>query len=89
MYDIQHCFICRPSDSTVSEDAGFEPRTVASPTLAVKTFFPMRFNGNLEKTFRRGVLEEQVQYCVTLKMYPPYEEKKLGRDEEAGQLLVN
>jgi hypothetical protein len=22
VYDIQHCFICRPSDSTVSEDAG-------------------------------------------------------------------
>ncbi len=22
MYDIQHCFICRPSDSTMSEDAG-------------------------------------------------------------------
>jgi hypothetical protein len=30
MYDIQHCFICRPSDSTVSEDAGIEPRTVAT-----------------------------------------------------------
>jgi hypothetical protein len=30
MYDIQHCFICRPSDSTVSEDAGIEPRTVAA-----------------------------------------------------------
>jgi hypothetical protein len=25
---IQHCFICRPSDSTVSEDAGIELRTV-------------------------------------------------------------
>ncbi len=25
MYDIQHCFIRRPSDSTVSEDAGIEP----------------------------------------------------------------
>ncbi len=25
---IQHCFICHPSDSTVSEDAGIEPRTV-------------------------------------------------------------
>ncbi len=25
MYCIQHCFICRPSDSTVSEDAGIEP----------------------------------------------------------------
>ncbi len=30
MYYIQHCFICRPSDSTVSKDAGIEPRTVAS-----------------------------------------------------------
>ncbi len=29
IYDIQHCFICRPSDSTVSEDAGIKPRTVA------------------------------------------------------------
>ncbi len=35
MYDIQHCFICRPSDSTVSEDAGIEPRTVATTALAV------------------------------------------------------
>jgi hypothetical protein len=34
MYCIQHCFICHPSDSTVSEDAGIEPRTVA--TLAVR-----------------------------------------------------
>jgi hypothetical protein len=24
MYDIQHCFICRPSDSTVPEDAVIE-----------------------------------------------------------------
>jgi hypothetical protein len=23
----QHCFICRPSDSTVPTDAGIEPRT--------------------------------------------------------------
>jgi hypothetical protein len=27
MYIIQHYFICRPSDSTLSEDAGNEPRT--------------------------------------------------------------
>jgi hypothetical protein len=26
MYDTQHCFVCRPSDSTVSEDAGIEPK---------------------------------------------------------------
>jgi hypothetical protein len=36
MYEIQHCFICRPSDSTVSEDAGDEPRTVATMALAVR-----------------------------------------------------
>jgi hypothetical protein len=27
LYNIQHCFICRPSDSTVPTDAGIEPRT--------------------------------------------------------------
>ncbi len=30
MYVIQHCFIYRPSDSTVPEDAGIEPMTVAT-----------------------------------------------------------
>ncbi len=29
LYVIQHCFICHPSDSTVSEDAGIEPRPLA------------------------------------------------------------
>ncbi len=33
MYVIQHCSICRPSDSTVSEDAGIEPRTGATLAL--------------------------------------------------------
>ncbi len=33
---IQHWFICRPLDSTVSEDAGIEPRTVATLTLTVR-----------------------------------------------------
>jgi hypothetical protein len=37
MYCIQHCFIRRPSDSTVSEDARIEPRTVATSALAVST----------------------------------------------------
>ncbi len=35
MYCVQHCFICRPSDSTVSADAGIEPRTVWKSALAV------------------------------------------------------
>jgi hypothetical protein len=32
----QQCFIYRPSDSMVSEDAGIEPRTVATSALAVR-----------------------------------------------------
>ncbi len=36
MYCIQHCFIGRPSDSTVSVDAGIEPWTVAALALAVR-----------------------------------------------------
>ncbi len=37
MYDVQHSFIYRHSDSTVSEDSGIEPsRTVATTALAVR-----------------------------------------------------
>ncbi len=35
-YFIPHCFIHRPSDSTVSEDAGIEPMTVATLALDVR-----------------------------------------------------
>jgi hypothetical protein len=35
-YDNQHCFICRPSDSTVPEEARIEPRRVATTALAVR-----------------------------------------------------
>jgi hypothetical protein len=36
-YNIQHCFICRPSDSTVPTDAGIEPRTVATLFIGSQT----------------------------------------------------
>ncbi len=36
MFFIQHCSICRPSYSTVSEDAGIKSRTVATSALAVR-----------------------------------------------------
>jgi hypothetical protein len=42
MFDIQHCLVCRPSDSTVSEDAGIEPRTVA--TMATMALAVRRSN---------------------------------------------
>ncbi len=36
MYFTRHGLICHPSDSTVSEDAGIEPRNVATLALAVR-----------------------------------------------------
>jgi hypothetical protein len=33
MYIIRHCFVCHPSDSTVWEDAGIEPRDVATSKM--------------------------------------------------------
>jgi hypothetical protein len=36
MYFYQHCFIYLPSDSTVSEEAGIEPRTVATLALTLR-----------------------------------------------------
>jgi hypothetical protein len=36
LYCIQHCFICRPSDATVSSDAEMEPRTVSTTALTVR-----------------------------------------------------
>jgi hypothetical protein len=36
VYIILHCFICRPSDSTVLEDAGIEPRTIATLALTAR-----------------------------------------------------
>jgi hypothetical protein len=38
LYLVQHCSICRPSDSTVSEDAGFEHRTVAVLSVRVSDY---------------------------------------------------
>jgi hypothetical protein len=36
MYFSQHCFICRPSDYTVSEGTGIEPKTVATSALTAR-----------------------------------------------------
>ncbi len=36
LYDIQQCFICHPSDSTVSKDAGIEAKTVAILALTAR-----------------------------------------------------
>jgi hypothetical protein len=37
IYFIQHCFICRLSDSAMSKDAGIEPRTVCDFSIGSQT----------------------------------------------------
>jgi hypothetical protein len=54
MYFIQQRFICRPLDSTVSEDAGIKPRTIASWTLTVRrSNHSARFHPYLLLSFER------------------------------------
>jgi hypothetical protein len=59
-YEIQHRFICRPSDSIVSEDAGFEPRTVATTALAVR-----RSNTRLDVHQTTRPDNEGYRYCTS------------------------
>jgi hypothetical protein len=40
MYVIQHCVICRPSDSSVSVNAGIDPKTVATSALTARRSKP-------------------------------------------------
>jgi hypothetical protein len=48
MYFIQHFFICRPSDSTVSDDAAFKTRTFATLALALTTRLDLIFADSLD-----------------------------------------
>jgi hypothetical protein len=36
LYFVQHCFICHPSDSAASGDAGIAPRTFGTLLLAAR-----------------------------------------------------
>ncbi len=49
---IHHCLICHPSDSTMSENAGIEPRTVA--TLAINTQLDLIHGKLTEHSFTIG-----------------------------------
>jgi hypothetical protein len=38
VYFTQHCFVCRPADSDVSEDAGIEPKAVCVEALIMSGY---------------------------------------------------
>ncbi len=59
IYCIQHCFICRPSDSIVSQDAGIEPRTLATSALAVRR--SNHYIGQISTTTRLDLIHNQAR----------------------------
>jgi hypothetical protein len=64
MYCIQHCFICRPSDSTVSEYAGIELLPWQSEALTTRLDLLHRTEELLSKRMMKGVLA-----CLCIYMY--------------------
>jgi hypothetical protein len=54
MYCIQHCFICRPSDSTASDDAEIEPRPVATTALTVRLSYHVQNLTELLRALKIG-----------------------------------
>jgi hypothetical protein len=64
MYVIQHCFICRPSDFTVSEDAGIEPRTVMSLALTAR-------HSNPQSTYFTERGQSYLSSSKILTLHPP------------------
>ncbi len=72
MYFIQQCFICRPSDSTVSENSGIEPRTVATLTLAVRRSNHSTSGWDLPVTFLKKKWEKFLVWLfLKLLIYNP------------------
>ncbi len=65
MHFIQHCFICRSSDSTVSEDAGIESRTVTTSAVAVTLIKKKSKFSSLKGKFRE-IRMEQLQSHIWL-----------------------
>jgi hypothetical protein len=56
-YLIQHCFIGRPSDSTVWEYAGMESRTVATLALTIRCFNQSASRFHIRLDFIHGRLD--------------------------------
>jgi hypothetical protein len=66
MYVLQHCFICCPSDFTVSEDGGIEPKTVATSALTADALtFRLDFIPASQKGERRSERKGGSHWCLS------------------------
>ncbi len=79
MHFIQHCFICRPSDSAVSEDSEIEPRTVATLASTYKTIRKELIKEELKHSFLKLILSNMSRddfqsspIQLTIEMYSTY-----------------
>ncbi len=69
MYFFQHCFICRPSDSTPTEDDGIESRTVATLALTAIRSDHSSTNCLTSQRLCSALLKQKPQYqlCMNAK----------------------
>ncbi len=67
-YVIQHCFICHPSDYTVSEDAGIEPMTVV--TLALTAMHTLNQTARSHLKAARSHLQTARSHSQTARSHP-------------------
>jgi hypothetical protein len=61
-YYIQHCFICRPSDSTVPTDAGIEPKIGAYRDYLTNT------GDNAKKIFDQAIIGGDTIFPLSLRL---------------------
>ncbi len=78
LYCFQHCFICRPSDSTVSEDTGIEPRTVAPSALAVRRSNNIGYISSADTTPNQILRRHLYWPLPSSIVYSTVEEKRRG-----------
>ncbi len=71
MYCVLHCFICRPSDSTVSKDAGIELLPWQSEALTTRLDLFQRTKELLTKRMMKDVfiLVSVTMYCIDVSEY--------------------
>ncbi len=86
MHDIHHCFICRPSASTVSEDAEIEPCTVATAEwmsdaltnrLDLINNYDVCFSNQYQLDFKSIKIKNNPKYYSKTMIYKNVKSKKI------------
>jgi hypothetical protein len=69
----EHCFTCRLSDSTVSEDAGKEPRTAGNFGIGSQSLYKNSARshptGTSVENIEEGIAASKIPHCKNLAIF--------------------